>query len=225
MKGSARRSPSAGGLKASLLAVALALAGCAGYRGGWESVPYVGDTPADLAEPGERRRPELQFPGLRLQVSIDNQLRTYDNQVYLFVLPLGIDPRNVYAKNHVPGRTRVFVSVTASETGFVFRPTRAVLTVAGKSFSGVEGFEFAMWNAQGERVERGGTWEHRGVGAELALTDVFRRYLLSIDFATPVPSPELPDIAVDLSQALGSPPQPALPVIRFAPARWKEGYT
>ena len=30
-------------LSLGLLAASLALAGCAGYRGGWESVAYVGD--------------------------------------------------------------------------------------------------------------------------------------------------------------------------------------
>jgi hypothetical protein len=48
---------------------------------------------------------------------------------------------------------------------------------------------------------------------------------LSIDFATPVPSPESPDIALDLSQAVKSITEAPLPLIRFAPIRWKEGYT
>ncbi|MOA70392.1 hypothetical protein D3C78_1992390 [compost metagenome] len=55
--------------------------------------------------------------------------------------------------------------------------------------------------------------------------EVGRRYLLSIDFVTPVPSPQWRDITVDLSQALSAPNHPPLPLIRFVPLRWKQGYT
>jgi hypothetical protein len=76
-----------------------------------------------------------------------------------------------------------------------------------------------------KRVERGGRWEHRPIASEFVLSEAGRRYYLSIDFATPVPSPESPDIVLDLSQALRSATEPPLPPIRFAPVRWKEGYT
>jgi len=183
------------------------LAGCAGYRGGWESVPYVGDAPPAR---------ELALPGLKLAVQIDNRLRTYDTQVYLFVLPLSVDPREVYTQNHQPGKTRVFVSVTPEASGFVFEPTKATLTIGAQRFTGAEGFEFGKWD---------GKWEHRPVGAQFALHEPGRRYLLSIDFVAPAPSPESRDIVLDLSQALRSQAHPPLPLIRFAPVRWKEGYT
>jgi len=41
----------------------------------------------------------------------------------------------------------------------------------------------------------------------------------------PVPPPESPDIALDLSRALQAPGTPAIPEIRFLPVRWREGYT
>ena len=53
-------------------------------------------------------------------------------------------------------------------------------------------------------------------------------YLLSLDFDVPVPWPQSDDIALDLSAALkdmGNAGSPPLPLIRFAPVRWKEGYT
>ncbi|CAL92745.1 hypothetical protein [Azoarcus olearius] len=59
----------------------------------------------------------------------------------------------------------------------------------------------------------------------LALEQAGRRYHLSIEFDTPVPSPELRDIEVDLSGVLPSSRRPPLPVIRFVPGQWKEGYT
>lgn len=210
------------------LLLLLSLAGCAGYRGGWESLAYLGDTPPDttgLAELPEFRRPPLEVPGLELAVTIDNQLRTYDSHVYLFVLPLYFSPREVYRNNQVPGRTRVHIAVTPRAPGFVFRPELAVLGFAGKRFAGSAGFEFAQRDTQGTPLAQDGRWEHRSRPSGFVLGEVGRRYLLSIDFATPVPSPQWRDITVDLSQALSAPNQPPLPLIRFIPLRWKQGYT
>lgn len=204
------------------------LAGCAGYRGGWESVAYVGDAPSAIesrASDQPRGAPALNLPGLTLRVTINNQVRTYDTQVYLYVLPLSVDPRSVQTGALEPGRTRVYVNVTPRAAGFVFRPTLATLHVGGARHGGSAGYVFGRWDEQGNRVERGGTWAHRPVTAELTLTEVGRTYLLSIDFPAPLPSPESRDIALDLSRALLAPEQPALPLIRFAPRRWKESYS
>lgn len=60
-----------------LLLSLLLLGGCAGFRGGRESIAYVGDTPSVLS--GERpMQTPLEFgrPGLRFSVDIDNRLRT-----------------------------------------------------------------------------------------------------------------------------------------------------
>ena len=216
--------------KTCLLLVCFLVTSCAGFRGGWESVAYIGDAPpaalSDAARQGDvRNPPELSVSGLKLRVTIDNQLRTYDTQVFLFAVPGSIDPRHVYPKNHVPGMTRVYVDVTPQAPGFVFRPAAATLRVADKPFAGAAGFEFGMWDDKWNRVAQGGKWEHRPIASELVLSEVGRRYLLSIDFATPVPSPESRDIVLDLSRALASAAAPALPPIRFAPVRWKEGYT
>lgn len=210
----------------TLTTLLLSVSGCAGYRGGWESVALIGESAPGqpMTQDAGTQRP-LKLPGVELKVSIDNQLRTNDTKVYLFALPLSIDPRDVYTKNINPGKTRVFVTATPSETGFVFRPSLAVLSYAGKHISGFAGFEFGMWNPAGELVYEGGTWDHRKIESELILSEPGRKYYLSIDFDTPVPSPELNDITIDLSRALVSARYPALPVIRFMPVQWKEGYT
>ena len=213
---------------ASCLLVVLMLGGCAGFRGGWESVPYIGDVaPTALPEAyqGTAVRPPLELPGLKLEVALDNRLRTYDTQVYFFALPLSADLSNTFDKNNNPQRTRLFVYVTAHEPGIIFRPTQAMLSVGGRQFTGVAASEFGQWDGEGRRVTKGGTWQRRPLGAEQVLTDTGRRHYLSIDFDTPPPSPESKDIAVDLSRALIVPGHPALPLIRFAPVRWKQGYT
>jgi hypothetical protein len=206
--------------------------GCAGFRGGWESVPYVGDSPSSESLVRSRSLPEagrqeLNLPGVKLHVSIDNQLRTYDTQIILG-LPLSIDPRSVYPKNHKSGRTRVFVTAVPETNGFVFQPLLALLVIDGKQYRAVRGFRFGEWDAQGRLSDNGGKWEHRDVGAELALTKPGVRYLLSLEFDVPVPSPESRGIMLDLSNALRDVKtfgDSLLPPIRFAPVRWNEGYT
>ena len=174
-----------------------------------------------------RRNPELSLPGLKLHVSIDNRLQTYDTQIF-FGLPLSVDPRNAYPKNHQRGKTRVFVNVTPQTAGFVFRPLLASLVVGGKRYPAMRGFEFGMWDAEGQQTDTGGVWEHRDIGAGVSLTQPRKRYLLSLEFDIPVPSPRSNDISLDLSrslQDLGSVGDPPLPLFRFAPVKWEEGYT
>ena len=110
-------------LSLGLLAASLALAGCAGYRGGWESVAMSAThlRPAWTNRSSASAPRLLQSPGPQLQVSIDNQLRTDDTQVYLFVVPLVLDAREVYAANHVAPHA-LFVSVTLAES---FAPVRS----------------------------------------------------------------------------------------------------
>jgi hypothetical protein len=208
-----------------VFALLVTIAGCAGYRGGWQSVAYVGDPPVVPERPARSRYepPVISLPGVRLQARIDNESQTYDTAIY-FGLPLSIDPRTTYPRNVQPGRTRVFVTATPADASFVFRPGEAQLSVAGQTFNGSAGYEFAMWTADWQRVESGGNWQHRPVGDAFALAETGRTYHLSVDFDTPVPSPGSPDIAIDLSKALASTVHPALPVIRFEPMRWKEGY-
>lgn len=210
--------------------VAMTAAACAGFKGGWKSVAYIGEAPAETvvneAEKGLiNGRSKFELPGTRLEVEIDNRLRTYDMHVYLFVLPLWWDPRDVYAENHEEGWTRVYLTVTPSDSTFVFRPTEALLQMESGSFPGTRGFEFGIWNEAGQRVTEGQGWAHRPLASEVALTEAGRRYNLSIDFKTPVPSPKSPRIELDLSKALISTRHPSIPVIRFAPVKWKLGYT
>lgn len=207
--------------------IVTAVAGCAGYRGGWKSVAFIGDTPPAprSGDEGASSPTTLLLPGLRLDIALDNALRTHDTQVVLFALPVAVDPRSVYTKNNQPGKTRLFLTVTPSSEGYVFRPTQAVFKLGKQELRGIAGYEFGMWNAAGQRVQQGGTWQHRPVGESFTLAQAGRPYLLSIDFDIATPSPETAGLAVDLSGALSSPRHPPLPPIRFAPVRWKEGYT
>jgi hypothetical protein len=216
------------GTRFLIFAACLSALACAGFRGGWESLPFIGDpppAPPEYRTPFEaQQRSALELPGLTLGVSINNQLRTNDTQVYLYALPLSVDSREVQTQEVEPGKTKVLLRVVVRDEGFVFRPRLAVLSVAGTSVSGLAGFEFGMWDQEGNRVTTGGTWAYRRIADEYRLGTGMTFYL-SVDFPMPVPSPESPDIALDLAKALQAPGKPPIPLIRFLPVRWKEGYT
>ena len=206
----------------------LSLLSCAGFRGGWESFPFIGEpppTPPEYRTPFEaQKRSELELPGLTLGVSINNQLRTSDTRVFFYAIPLSADSSEVQTQEVDSGNARVLLRIAVREKGFVFRPRLAALSSAGSSASGLAGFEFGMWDQEGNRVRSGGTWAYRRVADEYDLS-VGKTYNLSVEFPLPVPPPESPDIALDLSKALQAPGKPAVPLIRFLPVRWKEGYT
>lgn len=211
--------------------VALLAVGCAGYRGGWYSLAYVGDAPPAAATAAALSPAELDglgtfdLPGLHLQVRLNNRLRRYDGAVTLFVVPVAFDPRAAYTQAEAPERTRVFLTVTVTAPGFVFRPQLAELAIGTQRLDGAAGAETALWDAHGRRVDRGGRYAAHPVDGDLALSEVGRTYHLSIDFATPVPSPQAAAVVLDLGRALRASGRPPLPPIRFAPVRWREGYT
>lgn len=202
----------------ALLACLLAT-GCAGYRGGWESFPYVGEAPPAPPEYRTsfeaRQRSEVVLPGLRLGVRIHNWVQTYDS---------GSPDRTIVQAATEPGKTRVSLRVAAHDGDFVFRPRLATLAVGGTRVAGTAGFEFALGDAAGKPVRSGGAWGLRPTADEYALVERGRVYELSIDFPMPAPSPESRDVVLDLSKALEAKGKPALPPIRFLPVRWKEGY-
>ena len=215
--------------RALVTACCLLLVACAGYRGGWESLPYVGaapPTPPRYRTPFEaQKRSELVLPGLTLGVSIDNQVQSYDAQVYLYVVPWSVDPTDLRIRQEEPGRTRVRLRVLARQGSFVFRPQLATLRVGATTVPGIAGFEFGQWDESGNPAASGGQWAYRRVPDEYALSVAGETYYLSIEFPVPVPPPESPDIALDLSRALQAPGTQAIPEIRFLPVRWREGYT
>lgn len=212
-----------------IVVLGLFIAGCAGFKGGWESVPYLGDTPPQLQStetPFEsRERKKLRLDALTLGVDIDNQLRTHDVQVYGFAFPLSVDPRTVPTQPSQPGKTRVNLEVSGLGADFVFRPSLAKLSVGEKVVAGTAGFEFGTWNLAGQRVSSDGQWQSRPIGEALALDDRTRSYLLMIEFRIETPPPVSRAISLDLSQALTAPGIAPLPSIRFAPGKWKHGYT
>ncbi|MBP6901949.1 MAG: hypothetical protein KBC73_17770 [Burkholderiaceae bacterium] len=209
------------------LATPSLLAACAGYRGGWESVAYVGGAPSTAIV--ERRplpagpRPDLGLPGLRLAVDLNNRLQDHDTQFMLVAVPVKLDFIDRQRPPADPGSTWVTLKVTPLDEGFVFEPKRARLALDQAWTMAREGHEFGRREAPGQPAPQGGDDRWHAIGDGVALADG-HTYHLGLVFPVPTPSPRRPDIQLDLSQALRSPRQAALPLIRFLPTPWREGY-
>lgn len=197
---------------ATLGVLAFLLSGCAGFRGGMESSAYIPEVEESVEFPYGK---VFKLPGMDLQVQLDNRLQSRDVQVILFIVPVMIDLKERFIDNNRPLRTRAHVTVTALESGLIFRPTLARLKYAGKSYSGLIGYSLAK--------DDHGRFANQPVDDELELTPG-RRYVLSIDFDTPTPSPSNKDIVLELDEALDS-PDAEIPPIYFEPIEWSQGYT
>ncbi len=203
-------------------ATCLSLSSCAGFRGGWESIPYIGNPPPTPSvsrtsfEAGKRS--ELLLPGLKVRIDLNNRIQDNHYQVY-GVVPVPKDSSESRASLVKP--ERISLRLEVREEGFVFRSHLAVLGVAGKTASAVAGYERGKYDLSGYK---GGFWEEpKPIAEEYILSPGI--YYLFVEFPLPVPVPQTPDITLDLSKALQAPGKPPIPLIRFLPVRWEEGYS
>ena len=211
-----------------LVGVALLQSACAGFSGGWESLPYVGDhpppVPPEYRTPYEARmRNTLAFDGIRVEVDLRNQVRTSDMDVVLYVVPISIDPREVSLGGR--GRTRLELVIEAQRAGFKFVPGEVVLGTSRGPHRPVSAVNRKLLAAQGSSGGVRGV-ESQPIERELVLAELNRPYVVILEFATEPPDPRSRDITLDLSNALQAPvPGKSLPLIRFLPVRWQQGYT
>ncbi len=182
----------------------LFLNACAGFRGGEFSAPYVGDagppaeTPSTPYERGQMQK--LELPGLRLDVSLNNRIRTYDYGVMLFVIPMYVD----FSDGRDPAeRLRVALGITPTLPGYRFDPARVGISVDGRRLAPVL---------------------PAGEGAPQMLDNAGKTYYFRLPFDADLPSPDS-TIILDLGEALQNPSQAPVPLIRFRKLRWSEGYT
>jgi hypothetical protein len=201
--------------------ICITLSSCAGYRGGWESIPYIGTTPPAPSvsrtsyEAGKRR--ELALPGLTLSVYLHNQSIDSDTQVYAYVIP--VPGYSVDSPSGASKKARVSLHITPRGEGFVLQPLLAKLSVGNQSASGLGGYY------PGELI---GFKEPKMYAEPKRIPDEFplssgKLYILHLEFPLAAPT-GAPDITLDLSKALQAPGQPTIPVIRFLPVRWGNWY-
>jgi len=211
------------GVRIFAAAIFFSLFSCAGYRGGWESIPYVGSPPPTPSvtrtnyERGERLK--LALPGLSLSVLLNNQSLDSDTQIYAYVIP--VPGPSAGKPSDTSKKAKVTLFITPREEGYVFRPLLATLSVGGQTTSALGGYTDAKFigfkdgvavHADPQRI------------ADEAPLSTGKSYIFDVEFPLPVPSPQAPDVALDLSRALQAPGQPTIPLIRFLPVRWGNWY-
>jgi hypothetical protein len=205
------------------VAICFSLVSCAGYRGGWESIPYVGSpppTPSVTRTNYERlERLKLALPGLSLAVSLNNPSLDSDTLVDAYVVP--VPGPSVGTPPDAPKTAKVTLYITPGEEGYVFRPLLAPLSVGGQTASGLGGYPDAKFIGFKDGVAVHAAPQRIADEAPLSTG---KSYIFDVEFPLPVPSPQAPDVVLDLSRALQAPGQPTVPVIRFLPVRWGNWY-
>lgn len=204
-------------------AICFSLSSCAGYRGGWESIPYIGTPPPIPSvtrtnyEAGKRQ--ELALPGLSLSVRLNNPSLDSDTLVYAYVIP--VPAPSVDTPSDAPKKAKVTLYITPRKDGYVFRPLLATLSAGGLTASALGGYTDAKFIGFKDRVAVHA--DPQRIADEAPLSNG-RSYIFDVEFPLPVPSPQAPDVALDLSRALQAPGQPTIPLIRFLPVRWGNWY-
>lgn len=116
--------------------LALLLSDCAGFRRGWESLPYVIKAPEQPPKYRIRfetlKRSVLKLPKINLGTAINNQVRTFDTHVYFYFLTLYINPKGVQTQKIEPGKTRITLRVSDhAAAGFTGYRTGSVKDTGG----------------------------------------------------------------------------------------------
>ena len=190
------------------------LSGCAGFRSGFTSIPYIGDVePISEEKFFEFYDHSLVLPGMGLNVYINNRIRTRDTGVMLFVVPMYIDIIDKpYYKD--TDRFQISLSIIPKEQGFTFNPFEVTATVDGQSFKpAITELRQGPYNDDIRSV----------IDKETPLKkDKFQA--IDMTFDCPVPTTDR-TITLNIGKALIHPKHPAIPTIRFKKVRWKQGYT
>ena len=205
-----------------LLLFCVLLAGCAGYRSGEVSRAYIG-TPPQAAAIARGTPNWLQVPGARVRVELGNEVQQREHQVMLFIVPVMVDPRERPLYRADEG-ARLLLEISATEAAH-FSPEHALLWIDGQAYrpSGVQQltvFDPGQYPLTALRE----TEERAPAGVRYALNRPGRHHQFWLRFSAPLPAPTQ-DIRLDLSGALRVPGQPPVPLIRFRPVPWKQGYT
>ena len=150
---------------------------------------------------------------------LNNPSLDSDTLVYAYVIP--VPAPSAGAPSDAPKKATVTLFITPREEGYVFRPLLATLSAGGQTASALEGRTNAKFIGFKDKVAVHA--EPQRIADEVSLNNR-ESYIFVVEFPLPVPSPQAPDVALDLSRALQAPGQPTIPLIRFLPVRWGNWY-
>jgi hypothetical protein len=221
-----------------LIAVSL-LAGCGGFRGGIQSVPYLDDAEPHL-EPSHPSWPhEIVLPDFTLRLSLNNVLRTYQYEVMLFVIPIYFNFFDEF-RNRDAHALELLFQVVAHDSPLTLDCRELRLTIDGRE---VRPSSVRVNNPERERqvldtyikarrqapqgqapaIPHASEWQDV-IDAPISFSPKEKSPRFIVTFPHPLLSPEkelLLDISRAISDAKGSNTTP----IRFKPKPWSEGYS
>ena len=221
------------------LLLLLTLAGCGGFRGGIESVPYVGEQEPQEASTYRPGPHEITLPGLTVRLSLNNTLRTYQYEVMLFIVPTYLNFWDEFQHRDAES-LELALQFIALESGVTIDPLQFVLTVDNKDFrptgvwvnnlererQAIDAYVKARREAPADQpppIPRSSDWRD-AVTTPVTMRPGEQSPRFLVTFPVPLPSPEK-TLSLDLTPALGASMRFVKPVIRFKPMRWSEGYS
>jgi hypothetical protein len=215
------------------------LTGCGGFRGGVESVPYVGDREPQQASTSRPWQHEITLPGLTLHLSLNNAVRTYQYEVMLYVIPTYLNFREEFQHRDAEN-VELALQITARDSGVTIDPLQLVLTVDGMELHPtsvwvnnlkrerqiIDAFVKAQRQAPPDQpisIPRSSEWRD-AVTAPVTIGPGEKSPRFVVTFPAPLPSPERA-LSLNLSSAISKPLLFDKSLIRFKPLRWSEGYS
>lgn len=223
----------------SLLILFAVLAGCGGFRGGIQSVPYVGEPPTQ-GQPAHPTWPHtLVLPGVTVELSFNNALRTYQYEVMLFVIPTYLNFWDEF-RNREAEALELTLQLEARDAAMVVDLRQLVLMVDGQEVrpNGVwvnnpererrviEDFVKARREApknQPPETPRAAEWRDT-ITDPLPIASGERSPRFIVIFPLPLLSPEK-DILLNMGPAIVEPRNLELPLIRFRSTPWSDAYS
>ncbi|MGQ0666411.1 MAG: hypothetical protein ACT4O4_05190 [Nitrospiraceae bacterium] len=219
--------------------ILLLLSGCGGFRGGIESVAYVGETAPQV----ERSHPSwpqaITLPGFTLYLSLNNAVRTYQYEVMLYIIPTYFNFAEEF-RNREAGSLELTLQLAARDLPVTFDPQLLLLTVEGRAVrpSGVwtnnleqERRAFDAYvkarrqspTNQSLPLPRATVWREAVTDAVM-IRPGEKSPRLIVTFPLSLLSPEKHLMLNLNSSIVGSAPG-TLPLIHFKPMPWSEGYS
>jgi hypothetical protein len=219
--------------------VLILLSGCGGFRGGIESVPYVGTAAQQESTAHPAWPHEVTLSDLTFRLSLNNSVQTYQYEVMLYFIPTYLNFWDEFRSRDAEA-LELTVQVTARGGPITFDPRQLILTVDGEEIQPngvwvinpererqvIEDFVKARRQALPNQLPvtpHAVEWRD-AVTDPVALhpTDQSPRYIVT--FPLPLLSPE-EDLALDINRALLEPRRSKIPPIHFKSMSWSEGYS
>ncbi|HXV69313.1 MAG TPA: hypothetical protein VD738_10345 [Nitrospira sp.] len=215
------------------------LSGCGGFRGGIESVAYIGGTPPQAGQSHPSWPQEITLPGFTLFLSLNNAVRTYQYEVMLFIIPTYLNFMDEF-RNRDAESLELIVQLAAHDFPVTVDPRQLVLTVDGQEVrpSGVwvnnvererqrlDTYVAARRQApagQPPPLPRASEWRD-AITDSITVLQGKKSPRFIVNFPLPLVTPEK-HLVLNLSPAIvGSAPS-HVPPIHFKSMRWSEGYS